>query len=78
VHPCIHVEVTDGLPSDELAQALQKLVRNKLYELSADFRQAMREDHSAGELRIELHIAGQGPFAEMSQRIKRRYILQRS
>ena len=42
------------------------------------FRQAMREDHSAGELRIELHIAGQGPFAEMSQRIKRRYILQRS
>jgi phenylacetate-CoA ligase len=77
VHPCIHVEVTEGLPSAELAQVLQQLVRNKLYELSADFRQAMREDHSAGELRIELHIAGQGPFAQMSQRIKRRYIIQR-
>ena len=77
VHPCIHVEVTEGLPSAELAQVLQQLVRNKLYELSADFRQAMHEDHSAGELRIELHIAGQGPFAQVSQRIKRRYIIQR-
>jgi hypothetical protein len=35
----------------------------------------MREDRSASELRIELHMAGQGPFAEMSQRIKRRYVM---
>lgn len=75
VHPCIHVEVTEGLPSDDMAQALQQLVRTKLCELSADFRQAMHEDRSVGQLRLELHMAGAGPFAEMSQRIKRRYVL---
>jgi len=75
VRPCVHVEVIEGLPSDELTGTLQQMVRNKLCELSADFRQAMREDRSASELRIELHMAGQGPFAEMSQRIKRRYVM---
>ncbi len=78
VRPCIHVEVTEGLPSDEMANALQQMVRNKLYELSADFRQAMREDQSVGQLRIELHMGGEGPFAEMSQRIKRRYVIRRA
>ena len=75
VRPCIHIEVTEGLPSDEMAQTLQQMVRTKLFELSADFRQAMHEDRSAGQLRIELHMTGAGPFAEMSQRIKRRYVL---
>src|SRR5713226_1225652 len=45
VRPCIHVEVTEGLPSDEMANALQQMVCHKLSELSADFRQAMHEDH---------------------------------
>jgi hypothetical protein len=53
-------------------------VRNKLYELSADFRQAMHEDQSAGQLRIELHRGGEGPFAEMSQCIKQRYVIRRA
>ena len=78
VRPCIHVEVTEGPPSDEMANALQQMVRNKLSELSADFRQAMREDQSVGQLRIELHMGGEGPFAEISQRIKRRYVVRRA
>src|SRR5258707_538432 len=71
-------EVTEGLPSDEIAHSLPQMMRTKLSGLSADFRQAMREDQSVGQLRIELHMEGEGPFAEMSQRIKRRYVIRRA
>ncbi|MBO0790089.1 MAG: hypothetical protein J2P36_03960 [Ktedonobacteraceae bacterium] len=75
VRPCIHVEVVSGEPSEELATALQKLVREKLCEVNADFRQSTQEDQSATDLHIRLHRTGEGPFAQNNGRIKRRYIL---
>lgn len=78
VRPCIHIEVTDSELSGEgeLAQTLQRMVHDKLCELNADFRQAVSEDASAGEIKIELHRPGAGPFAQMHGRIKRSYILE--
>jgi phenylacetate-CoA ligase len=76
LRPCVHVEVRDGQPSDELARALQRTLRAKLSEINADFRQAVHEDPSAGELKVELHLPGQGPFAQMHGRIKHRYVLE--
>ncbi len=76
LRPCVHVEVLDGQPSEELARALQHTLRAKLCEINADFRQAVHEDQSAGALKVELHQPGQGPFAQMSGRIKHRYVLE--
>lgn len=76
LRPCIHVEVLDGQLSDQMASLLQQSLRDRLCELNADFRQAVYEDASAGELRVELHLPGHGPFAQMNGRIKNRYILE--
>lgn len=78
IRPCIHIEVMDGPLSEELACTLQRTLREKLYKVNADFRQAVHEDQSAGELKIALHRPGQGPFAQMDGRIKRRYIIEHS
>jgi len=75
VRPCIHVEVTNGEPSEEMTRALQHSILQKLCEASADFRQSLQEDASTADLRIVLHPMGAGPFAHNSGRIKRRYIL---
>jgi phenylacetate-CoA ligase len=75
VRPCIHVEVTQGEQTEEMAQSLQKTLCVKLSELNADFRQAVHEDQRAGELSIILHPVGQGPFTQNNGRIKRRYII---
>jgi phenylacetate-CoA ligase len=75
VRPCIHVEVLTGDLSDELTSRLQQAICTKLAELSADFRQAMREDQSTSQLKVQLHAPGQGPFAEINRRIKRKYVV---
>jgi phenylacetate-coenzyme A ligase PaaK-like adenylate-forming protein len=75
VRPCVHIEVHEQ-PTEELAHMLAQAVRSKLSELSADFRQAVHEDQSANQLRVALHSTGQGPFAQNSTRIKRRYIVE--
>lgn len=74
--PCIHVEIMDGELTDTLAQAIQGALRARLSALNADFRQATLEDERAGELKVVLHQAGQGPFAQNNGRIKRRYIIE--
>src|SRR5713226_3336212 len=58
LRPCVHVEVREAQLSDELAQALQRSLRAKLSEINADFRQAVREDQSAGEVKVALHQQG--------------------
>ena len=42
---------------------------------SRDFRDAVAESPSTAEILVELHRPGEGPFAENSRRIKRRYII---
>jgi phenylacetate-CoA ligase len=73
--PCVHVEVLDG--GDEgLAERLRRRVVDRLLATNLDYRTAVREDASAGELLVRLHAVGEGPFAANSGRIKRRYIVQ--
>ncbi len=74
--PCVHVEVVNGTIADAaLADRLQKRVLERLLANSLDFRSAVSEDASAGELIIRLHGPRQGPFTANSRRIKRRYIV---
>lgn len=76
VRPCVHVEVTTGGIADtELAETLRRQVVRRLEMNSRDFRDAVAENPTAAEVVVELHAAGQGPFAENSRRIKRRYIV---
>jgi phenylacetate-CoA ligase len=74
--PCVHIEVTRRHDNeDEMKEALRKEVVRRLELNSRDFKNAVAENQTAAEILIELHDAGQGPFAENNQRIKRRYIV---
>jgi phenylacetate-CoA ligase len=76
--PCIHIEVIEGAPTEAMVQALGEILRERLSLVNADFRQALSEDQRAGELKVMLHAAGEGPFAQNNGRIKRRYIIESS
>ena len=74
--PCVHVEVTGGAVEDPmLADRLRERVLSRLLANSLDFRSAVSEDESAGELLVRLHSPRKGPFAANAQRIKRRYLV---
>jgi phenylacetate-CoA ligase len=76
VRPCIHVEVKEGYAmSESVAQALTETVRRKLYEVNADFREAVHEDATAAEIQVKLHASGSGPFAVNNGRIKQAYVV---
>jgi len=76
VRPCVHVEVTERqLDDGEIATVLRRAVVARLERNSLDFRAAVAENPTTAEFIVELHEPGQGPFAENSQRIKRRYII---
>ena len=47
----------------------------RLESNSRDFKAAVAENPTSAEIIIEFHDPGQGPFAENSRRIKRRYIV---
>lgn len=74
--PCIHVEVLRGSAEDPaLADQLRSQVRDRLLVTNLDFRSAVHEDASTGEIILRLHGAGMGPFQANGTRIKRRYIV---
>jgi len=74
--PCVHVEVVKGEVDDApLANRLRQQVLERLLANSLDFRSAVSEDASAGEVLVQLHAPRQGPFTVNSRRIKRRYIV---
>jgi phenylacetate-CoA ligase len=74
--PSVHVEVVEGAVEDEaLAQRLRERVIARLLANNRDFRAAVGEDASAGEVLVRLHQPGTGPFVANQGRIKRRYIL---
>lgn len=75
--PCVHVEVHEAAAVDqgELAERLRRRILDRLQQSNRDFRAAIAEDASAGELLVRLHSAGQGPFVGNRTRIKRRYIV---
>lgn len=78
VRPCIHIEVIEGAPTETMAQKLGEALRERLSQVNADFRQVLSEDQKAGELKVMLHVAGEGPFAQNNGRIKRSYIVKSS
>jgi phenylacetate-CoA ligase len=74
----LHLELHSG--DAELAQwegraeAIAASVREHLLAASADYRSAVCEDPSAGEIAVSVHAPHTGPFADQDGRIKRRYI----
>lgn len=74
--PCVHVEVKNAtIDAETLRAVLRESVVRRLKLNSRDFRNAVTENPTAAEILIELHRPGEGPFAENSRRIKRRYIV---
>ncbi|RGC65405.1 hypothetical protein C5N14_29085 [Micromonospora sp. MW-13] len=75
--PVVHIELRRSLAEpvrDALAAACRTGVRRHLAAVSRDFAQSLTEDPTAGELRVELHEAGTGPFAGQ-QKIKNVYLV---
>lgn len=76
VRPSVHVEVlAGGRDDDSVVRTLRQAVVARLQRNSRDFRDALRENATAGDVLIRLHEPNQGPFAVNSTRIKRRYIV---
>jgi phenylacetate-CoA ligase len=76
VRPCIHVEVPQRGNDDKMIiETIRGNVLKRLIENSRDFKASLAENPSAGDLLVDLHIPGEGPFAENNRRIKRRYIV---
>jgi phenylacetate-CoA ligase len=76
VRPCVHVEIVNrGADDAMLVDVLRRSVVARLELNSRDFRAAVAESPTTADFLIELHDLGQGPFAENSGRIKRRYII---
>lgn len=73
VRPCVHVET--GAVDSLDAAALAGCVRDRLVANSRDFKTAVAEDPRTGDILVRLHRPGEGPFAENSRRIKRRYVI---
>jgi phenylacetate-CoA ligase len=75
--PCVHVEMRAATAAHEgeLSERLRRRILARLLENNRDFRAAISEDPSAGEIVVRLHAPGDGPFADNHSRIKRRYIL---
>ncbi|MEU8047673.1 phenylacetate--CoA ligase family protein [Micromonospora echinofusca] len=75
--PVIHLELRRPLPEAEreaLSAACRNGVRGHLAAVSRDFAQSLTEDPAAGDLRVELHEPGAGPFAGQ-QKIKNVYLV---
>ncbi|SCG64292.1 phenylacetate--CoA ligase family protein [Micromonospora humi] len=75
--PVIHVELRGPLAAADraaLATACRDGVRRHLASVSRDFAQSLVEDPTAGDLRVELHDPGTGPFAG-PQKIKNAYLV---
>ncbi|MEU1755435.1 phenylacetate--CoA ligase family protein [Micromonospora matsumotoense] len=75
--PVIHLELRRPLAApqrDALAEACRRGVRRHLTSVSRDFAQSLVEDSTAGDLRVELHAPGTGPFAGQ-QKIKNSYLV---
>ena len=76
VRPCVHVEVTDrGADDAAIVATLRRAVVARLEQNSRDFAAAVAENPTTADFVVELHAPGDGPFAENSRRIKRRYIV---
>jgi len=76
--PCVHVELSEGVVAKAVdTKAMQVRLRERLAKNSRDFKEAVAENPKTGELQVQVHALGTGPFAGMNSRIKRRYIIKK-
>lgn len=77
--PVLHLELREGAALDEaarttLVESARAGVVAYLARVSRDFAESLEESDRAGDIAVELHDAGTGPFADAGGRIKRRYL----
>ncbi|SNC64272.1 phenylacetate-CoA ligase [Kytococcus aerolatus] len=77
--PTLHLELREGveLPAAEreaLADSARRGVVAYLARVSRDYAESLTESPRAGEIAVEVHDAGTGPFHDTGARIKRRYL----
>ncbi|MEU9509286.1 phenylacetate--CoA ligase family protein [Micromonospora sp. NPDC048170] len=75
--PVVHLELRrplSGAAREDLVAACRTGVRRHLAVVSRDFAQSLTEDPTAGDLRVELHEPGTGPFAGQ-QKLKNVYLV---
>ncbi len=74
--PYVYIELKSGVLVNALdPAAISKRIVSRLIENSRDFKTSIAEDPKAGKIIVQLVEENQGPFAEMSKRIKRKYII---
>jgi phenylacetate-CoA ligase len=69
--PCVHLEALRPLDESNVRDELRMRLVTHLSEVNRDFRTALSEDSTAGDIRVMFHEPGTGPFAANSSRIKR-------
>ncbi|GAA4780401.1 phenylacetate--CoA ligase family protein [Microbacterium gilvum] len=79
--PLVHVELREdaalsSADRDALAAAARAGIVAHLAAVSRDFEQSLEEDPTTGDLRVEVHLHGDGPFAGGSARIKNVYLVE--
>jgi phenylacetate-CoA ligase len=74
--PVVHVHLREGAtaPADAV-ERLRAGIVDHLASASRDFAESLREDSSAGDVRVVVHDHGTGPFAGSGSRIKNVYVL---
>jgi phenylacetate-CoA ligase len=76
--PVVHVQLREGAALEDRAVASERLragIVDHLATASRDFAESLREDASAGEVRVVLHDHGAGPFECGRGRIKNVYVV---
>lgn len=78
--PIVHLQLRDGVAlADEEIAKLSETTRAGIVEhlasVSRDFAQSLDEDPSTGDLRIEVHPFGTGPFTGGNAKIKNVYVV---
>jgi len=69
--PCVHLEALRPLDEASVREELRTRLVTHLSQVNRDFRTALSEDTTAGDIRVMFHEPGTGPFAANSSRIKR-------
>jgi phenylacetate-CoA ligase len=76
--PVVHVQLRQRVVLGEREEAAERLrtgIVEHLAAASRDFAESLREDSSAGDLRVVLHDYGTGPFAGSDRTIKNVYVM---
>ncbi|HKW06145.1 MAG TPA: phenylacetate--CoA ligase family protein [Candidatus Dormibacteraeota bacterium] len=76
--PYVHVEALRPLDESVARDELRKRLVSHLASVNRDFRTALSEDLTAGDIQVMFHQPGTGPFAANSSRIKRVFKVERA